>query len=359
MGDVRPAESEQAPCQSASWPVDGGTLSGAREFLSDCAGERVVIASDSDVDGLASAVIIERGLLAVDADVEVMPVRRGEHVHTGGMRDRIRSVDPARLIVLDMGSRPEPILPGLPTLLIDHHDASRGLPPGALVVNGFDRPPVAPTSVLAYIAAAHLPGGSKSRWLAALGAVADLGTSAPFIHVIGERVSVTPARKAAALLNAARRAPHPDATVALDTLRAATNVQDIVSGRLPGAKRLEEMQLEVRSEMERCSRVPPKTTGQVALIRFSSGAQVHPVVAMRWSGRLRPRIVIAANDGYLPGRTNFAIRCADEVDLLKWLRDIPFVPSAGAEYANGHSRATGGSLATEDFDRFVRILGLG
>ena len=351
------AESRQAPVQSPLWPADEQTLVAARKFLLDCAGLRVAIACDSDVDGLTSAVIVERALRAIGAEPEVIPVRRGEHVHAEAMLNRIRALQPARLIVLDMGSRPEPLLPEIKTLLIDHHEASRGVPPGALVVNGFDRPPVAPTSVLAFTVTAELPGGRESAWLASLGAVADLGSAAPFVHLLEHRVSVTAARKASALLNAARRAPHPDAAVALETLRAATGVQEIVTGRIAGAKRLEEMQREVRSEMERCSRVPPRTAGNLALIRFSSGAQVHPVVAVRWSGRLRPRIVIAANDGYLPGRTNFAVRCADPVDLLEWLRKLPFVPSDRAEYGNGHSRATGGSLTIEDFDRFSQQLG--
>jgi hypothetical protein len=273
------------------------------------------------------------------------------------MRDRILAHDPERLVVLDMGSRPEPLHVEVPTLIVDHHDASRGLPPGTLVVNGFDRDPVAPTSVLAFVLAAPMPDRRETAWLASLGAVADLGSAAAFAKLLDSRISVTQARKAAALLNAARRAPDPDPLIALEALRAAKGFSDIISGRLPSARRLEEMQAAVRSEMERCSRVPPRIAGNVALIRFSSGAQVHPIVATRWSSRLRPRIVIVANDGYLPGRTNFAIRSADEVDLLAWLRALPFEPSEPAEYANGHARATGGSLTLGDFGRFKELLG--
>ena len=43
----------------------------------------------------------------------------------------------------------------------------------------------------------------------------------------------------------------------------------------------------------------------------------------------------------------------DDVPIL---RDLPFIPSADAEYANGHPRATGGSLSPEDFERFVDVL---
>ena len=340
-----------------SWPADRGKILEAQEFVRECGGQRVTVACDSDVDGLASAVIIERLLHSIDAEASVLPVRRGEHVHRDSMQARIRDESPARLVVLDMGSRPQSILPGLPTLIIDHHDATNGVPPGAVVLNGFDSPPVAPTSVLASVVAAGLAETEHSKWLGALGAVADLGSAGAFIDLLQVRISVTAARKASALLNAARRAPRPDPLVALDTLRRAESVNDIAAGRLPGSERLEEMLQAVRAEMARCSRVPPRTSGNVALIKFTSGAQVHPIVATRWSGRLRPRIVIAANEGYLPGRTNFAVRCADQVDLLAWLRSLPFAPSDSAEYANGHARATGGSLSARDFERFARSLG--
>lgn len=97
--------------------------------------------------------------------------------------------------------------------------------------------------------------------------------------------------------------------------------------------------------------------GKRRLVRFSSGAQVHPIVATRWAGRLSPRIVIAANDGYLPGRTNFAVRCRDTIDLVAWLRGLPFTPPPDAEYAHGHARATGGSLPPAAFEAFITTLG--
>lgn len=332
-------------------------MEAARAFLRSSTG-RVVIACDSDVDGLASAVIVERTVQAIGADSAVLPVRRGEQVHGAAMKTRISAAGPARLIVLDMGSRPEPILPGLPTLVIDHHDARAGVPPGAIVVNGYDRPPVAPTSVLAFTICRPLHDLEGSAWLAALGAIADLGSSAAFTDLIAVRASGDAWRRATALLNAARRASRPDPELALDLLRESGSVKDIVSGSLPGTRALEDLRAEVRRETDRCARLPPRMADRVALIRFSSAAQVHPLVAVRWARRLRPRIVVAANDGYLPGRTNFAVRCDAEVDLVAWMRNLPFEPSPGAEFANGHARATGGSLTSTDFERFLRAAGL-
>lgn len=357
MRDELTVPLQAAPRATADWPADAAAVEAARAFLARAAGRVVAVACDSDVDGLAAAVIVERTLAGLGASPQVVPARRGEHVHRQSMQARLLALTPSSLVVVDMGSRPEPILRDIPTLIVDHHHAARGLPPDAVIVNGFDRPPAAPSSVLAYVVCRTIGRIEKSAWLGALGAIADLGTAAPFRDLLGVRAGGTAWTKAVALLNAARRAPKPAPRLALEALRQAESVHDITSGRLPQTPRLEACLQEVRGEIERCSRVAPAIAGNVALLRFSSAAQVHPIVAMRWSRRLRPRIVIAANDGYLPGRTNFAIRSDAEVDLVSWLRGLPFSPAADAEFGHGHARATGGSLDADDFEAFLGAVG--
>lgn len=338
------------------WPADAAVLARARDFLRACRGP-TVLACDNDVDGLTAAVIAERVVRATGGSPAVVPARRGEHVHTAAMQGRIAAHAPEAVVVLDMGSRPRPLGIQVPALVIDHHDASAGVPSDALVVNGFDRPPVATTSVLTYAVCRGLPGADGSAWLAALGAVADLGSAAGFEAIVGVKASGAAWTKATSLLNAARRSPEPEPEAALAVLRAATDVREITSGRIPGTAVLLRHQALVRDEVDRCARTPPVLAGNAALLRFSSAAQVHPVVAIRWARRLRPRVVIAANDGFIAGRVNFAVRTDAEIDLLQWLRDLPFAPSPGAEYANGHARATGGSLSAEDFGAFLAAAG--
>ena len=340
---------------SGEWPADAEALAAAARFIDECSAP-VVVASHNDADGLSSAVIVLRALKARGIAAEPMPSRRGEHVHRDSMRSRMAALAPRALIVVDMGTRPGSILPGVPTLVIDHHDATGGVPPDALIVNGYDREPVASSSVLAYLVCRHVPGLERSAWLGAFGAVADLGSAAPFASLLGIEARGTAWSKAVSLVNAARRAPEDDALTALRVLEAASGVQDIAAGRAPGADRLQAYSAAVQAEVSRCSRVAPKMLGDAALIRFSSAAQVHPIVATRWSRRLAPAVVIAANDGFLPGRVNFAMRNSSDLNLLQWLRDLPFTPAAGSEYANGHPRATGGSLSLEDFERFVEVL---
>ena len=79
-------------------------------------------------------------------------------------------------------------------------------------------------------------------------------------------------------------------------------------------------------------------------------------MATRWAQRLPEHIVIAANTGYLPGRVNFALRSRMNTDLIAFLRGLELPPLQG-EFANGHARATGGSLAAQDFLVFAEALG--
>ena len=110
-----------------------------------------------------------------------------------------------------------------------------------------------------------------------------------------------------------------------------------------------------RAELERVRRTPPLVGERFALVRFESSAQVHPLVAAQWRQRLAPRVVIAANDGYLPGRVNFAVR-GGTGDLRALLRAA--LPEADGEFAHGHDRATGGSLAPGEFESLLQRLGV-
>ena len=92
------------------------------------------------------------------------------------------------------------------------------------------------------------------------------------------------------------------------------------------------------------------------LERFRSPYQVHPLVATTWARRLAPRAVIAANDDYLPGHVNFAVRGGGGSDLRALLRTA--LPDVAGEFAHGHAAATGGSLDPTAFARMLRALGL-
>lgn len=316
----------------------------------------VIIACDHDVDGLASAVLVSRTLERLGSSTEIIPVGRGQHVHESSYRDLLAARKPALYIVTDMGSRAAPIGLPAPALIIDHHD-SDAFPPDALVVSAARRAPVVPTSYLAFELLQPLAAIDDLAWLALLGSQADLGTRAAFGSLPkwraqhrGKDIS-----EAIALLNAARRAGAHDVATALRVLAAAGAPHDVVSAESEDAMRLRAARSEVAKETERCARTSPQIIGNVALIRIRSKAQVHPLVAVRWRTRLAGKIVLVANEDFLPGRVNFVVRTARDLDLIAWLRSVP-IGDVGEDFARGHPAATGGSLTYEQFDRLVAVL---
>jgi single-stranded-DNA-specific exonuclease len=123
----------------------------------------------------------------------------------------------------------------------------------------------------------------------------------------------------------------------------------------PRIAELEDAKRVWRSELDRIVHTAPRVADTVALVRFSSACHVHPQVATTWSRRLAPRMVLAANDGYVDGRVTFAVR-GGTGSLPAQLRAA--LPDVGGEFAHGHDRASGGSLAPEDFERLLARFGL-
>lgn len=159
-------------------------------------------------------------------------------------------------------------------------------------------------------------------------------------------------RKLVPLVNAPRRLAAGPVREALALLVESETAAAALAD--PRRALLEEARAEWRAELERVRRTPPVVRDTFALVRFSSPAQVHPLVAAQWERRLAPRPVIAANDEYLPGRVNFAVR-GGSGDLRRWLRAA--LPDVTGEFAHGHDRATGGSLSPAEFDLLLERLG--
>lgn len=343
--------------EKKGWPAPGGALAEARTFLEGLRGRRVLVAPHTDADGLSAGALVLRALERSGARVDMCVPGKGEHAHSPAFQERLRRTGGEALVVLDMGSRPAPIVPGLETLVVDHHQPD-GFPPGAHVLSAAGLEPVAPTALLTYVLVSPFIEPASLEWLAVLGTVGDLGTDAPmpFLPEALKRAGRKAVTETVALLNAARRSSHFAAHLALEVLLRADGPADIQKGRVPGVAALADCRLEVQSEVARCSRTPPRIVKDVALLLFSSGAQVHPLVAVRWAQRLPEHIVIAANAGYLPGRVNFALRSKQPRDLIAFLRGLE-LPEMRGEFAQGHPRATGGSLAPQDFLRLMEALG--
>ncbi len=79
-------------------------------------------------------------------------------------------------------------------------------------------------------------------------------------------------------------------------------------------------------------------------------------MAVRWARRLPAYIVIAANDGNIPERVSLSVRSTADIDLLRFLRHLTVSNVEGGS-GYGHLRATGGSVAREDFERILKAGG--
>jgi single-stranded-DNA-specific exonuclease len=168
---------------------------------------------------------------------------------------------------------------------------------------------------------------------------------------------VTVLREAATLINQPRRSSSGDATPALALLLKVNHPREIPSGAHPETSQLIAARNEVRSELERVRRTAPRIAAQVALVRFASACQIHPLIAQMWSSRMKGRIVIAANTGFRAGWVHFAARSADDIDIVKFLRDRAPPGADALSYGGGHRNASGGALQAPQWNDFVRGLG--
>jgi single-stranded-DNA-specific exonuclease len=249
-----------------------------------------------------------------------------------------------------------------PALFVDHHAPEAEAGVGQIVVSGFGETPTPSTSALMRRLLPDAPA-----WLAAVGACGDYGDAGLQLPECqpseGEKLVKTHVKKLVSLVNAPRRLPndpakpiepHPAVRTALallvehDSPKAALADERIAE--------LDDAKKQYRAGFDAVIKTAPKVGDEVALIRFSSPYQVHPLVAQTWLRRLPGKAVLAANDDYLPGRVNFALRGGDGRDLRQLLKDA--LPDQRGEYAHGHPGATGGSLTFEEFNNLLAALGL-
>jgi single-stranded-DNA-specific exonuclease len=226
--------------------------------------------------------------------------------------------------------------------------------------SGYGVEPQPTSSLLAYRCASATADVDDLLWLAAIGIIGDMAEASGFPEMAEarRRYGVTVLRKVASLVNRPRPSASGDPTPALSLLLKCRGPKEVLSGEHPETAALIAAQTEVKAELERVRRVAPKAAGGVALIRFASPCQVHPLVAQTWTGRIRDRIVLAANTGFRPGWVHFAARSAGDVDLVVFLaRHAP--PGADENYGSGHRKASGGALRLPDWNSFVRGLGFG
>lgn len=258
-------------------------------------------------------------------------------------------------------------------------------------------PPVATTSLLTYLICEELHPDVRRQcdWLAVAGTIGDLGTTIkwepPFPNMAQclKKYTKKGLNDCVSLLNGPRRTDRYDVRSAWDAMLQASeaaagegeeykaNLLKIINN-----KRLIEARQDINLEIERCRRAPPKFSkdGRIAVVRINSAFQVHPIIATRWAGHLDSKkleIVMAANEGYLPGMVNFSCRIARvararaaeegrEISIIKMLEEAArgsetgdLRERLGESFARGHNEASGGIVRVAEFEELIKILGVG
>ena len=382
--DAEPLRDEQG---NPVWPAPADAIDHARAFLKQCAAsnEKVLIVPDKDADGLSSGVQIYRTLTTLGLDEDKLDVHlheRGANIHHEEERQMMTAKEPSYVIVLDQGSiKAPPIVdrPSARTLLLDHH-LSDIFPDDAEVVSACHYPPVATSSLLTYeiCKTLHEDLPESLAYLACIGTHGDLGNTLkwnppfPDMTATFKQHTKKSINDAVSLLNAPRRTAKYDVITAWNALLESKEPSDLLlNGRLQAARS------EINEEVERNTHTPPKFSqdGRIAVLKISSRAQVHPVIATRWAGHLNSKkleIVMVANYGYLDGMVNFSCRIArvarsrdppvNIIESLKAAADLStdgLKDRMGESFARGHKEASGGIVPREAFEELMALLRVG
>ena len=310
-----------------------------------------------DADGLSASALLARGLERTGRPARVRIVGRGENPWSDALREELAGTDIGGLIVTDLGVREGALKPGTPTVVIDHH-VPTGAPGDAVVISGHGLDPEPTSALLAYWCASAVAEVEDLVWIAGLGLIGDMAEGAGFPEMAeAQAFGKTALRDAVSLLNAPRRAAAADAGPSLALLLKADGPKAVISGVHPETAQLRADKAEVAAALDAAKRVGPQVRSEVALIRFHSPCQIHPLVAQQWRGRLKDKVVLAANTGYRPGWVHFAARTGDPGrDLIAFLAERR-PPGADEHYGSGHRQATGGALRIPDWNAFVTGLG--
>ena len=326
------------------------------------------ILTDADADGLPAGALLLRALQAAGySHVTVETRGKFENAWMPQVHKRLRQRAPEALLIVDMGTRPDSLLPGVPTLLIDHH-APFGTPPGATLLTSYGTEPTATSGLLAlWCAQAIAPElADKLQWMAGISLLSDLGDRAPFDELAEskKRFGSTALKDLTTLLNAPRRSAVGDASEAMKLLLQADSPKQALATPSPELDALRSAKAEVSEALAVARKSPPRFStkwrdelgADLIAVRIDSSCQVHPLVAQIWRQRFPKAAIFGVNVGFRPGFVHFAGRAPRGVNLVQFLR--AHTP-AGADgtFGGGHDQASGGALPIALWNPFATEMG--
>ena len=330
-----------------------------RRFLDRCPlSAHTLIISHSDADGIGAGAIMYKTLERLGfSDFSILITGKGQNAYTPQTKRQAADFAPERLFVLDLGCKEEPVVPGVPTLFVDHH-RPYGVPPEGVLISSYHWDPIPNSSLLTFWLCRAVTDVEDLDWVAAIGTLSDLGDKAPF-DIVKEAKSKYKAKwlkEATALINAARRSSSGDASVALRAVLKASHPREIVEGLSPEARLLHEFREEAKAALEEAKKASPRFSGNVALVEISTPCYVHPLIAQIWRTRLPKYVVIVANYGYIPGYVAFSVRTAADINVLDFLGQVE-VDVAEGYMGYGHDQASSGVIPVESWKVLLEKLG--
>ncbi len=328
------------------------------------------ILTDADADGLPAGALLLRALSAAGySNLTVETRGKFENAWMPSVHERLRLRAPQALLIVDLGTRPDDLLPGTPALLIDHH-APFGTPPGATLLTSYGTEPTATSGLLAlWCAQAIAPeAADRLQWMAGVSLLSDLGDKAPFEELAESkrRFGVSALKDLTSLLNAPRRTANGDASVAMQLLLRAETPKQALASPSPELDALRSAKAEVNAALAEARKAPPRFStkwrdelgADMIAVRMDTPCQVHPLVAQIWRPRFPKAVIFGVNTGFRSGFVHFAGRAPKNVNLVQFLRAHTPIGADGT-FGGGHDQASGGALPVELWNPFATEMGWG
>ncbi|MFH1453345.1 MAG: hypothetical protein ABIH00_05130 [Armatimonadota bacterium] len=325
---------------------------------------RVVILAHASCDGLCAGVILQKALKKTGISSEIIYPGKGEDIayysdtiSGTSLKDKIKSLNPGALFVLDLGFNENLAKDNIPVLFIDHHYADAARDNKKNISSYFDKN-IRPTSLLVYDLCSSISDVKDLGYLAAAGTISDLGRDNPFSiisHIIDEN-SLKSMQEIGILVNSARRSSSYDIAAALKLLTEAGSADDIIRGKLPEAYLLQQYREEVNNECKRIRHTAPVFKWRVALIPFESRSDIGGLIASMWAHKLQSYVVIAVNFGYIEGMAEFTVKTNTKINAIKFIDSVK-PKDIRDKIVSGHAASCAGIVDMNLWRKIARNMG--
>lgn len=292
---------------------------------------------DFDADGLCAAALWQRAFPA--GRCQVVPSRH----HLGSVGA------PQLVFLLDVGPPEQGLAWNIPTVVIDHHPPLTAPDPDRmLMLNVHHWRPPACTSLLAHWL--FFGDHSPHAWIAAVGALSDLGDSHPcslFVEQL-RTWGISRLRQVASLVNAAHRS-EGDCGKAMEALMQHESPQELLHSRQDSVLYLRSCQEKVRERLKQAKASAPRFFGRLALIEIRSDCPVQSLVAQIWRSRLNRYFILVANHREDRDCVQISGRCGQSQNIIREMAGRGLV-------LRGHPSSAGAVLSPTEWRSFLETL---